>query len=30
LNSEVDITFLEGALIRDLRPIANDEVYNDR
>ena len=30
LNSEVDITFMEGALIKDLRPLANDEVYNDR
>ena len=30
LDSEVDITFMEGALIKDLRPLANDEVYSDR
>ena len=30
LNSEVDITFLEGALIKDLDPYANDEVHADR
>jgi hypothetical protein len=30
LDSEVDITFLEGALIKDLQPYANDEVHADR
>ena len=30
LDSEVDITFLEGALIKDLQPYANDEVHVDR
>lgn len=30
LGSEVDITFLEGALIKDLMPYANDEVHADR
>ena len=30
LDSEVDITFLEGALIKDLVPYANDEVHVDR
>jgi|TARA_R100000030_G_scaffold89724_1_gene74113 excinuclease UvrABC nuclease subunit len=30
LDSEVDITFMEGALIKDFMPLANDEVYNDR
>ena len=30
LDSYVDITFMEGALIKDLLPLANDEVFNDR
>ena len=30
LDSEVDITFMEGALIKDFMPWQNDEVYNDR
>ena len=30
IASEVDITFMEGALIKDLKPIANDETFKDR
>ena len=30
IASEVDITFMEGAIIKDLKPLANDETFKDR
>ena len=30
IASEVDITFMEGAIMKDLQPLANDETFKDR